>query len=89
MFRHLGCDPSMTWKVRHMFLHVGHLECVISRPQMSVKSGSYQKLKDIAMDNTWKKFGAFIRNVHIHFIFWHKLPDYNWQLHFRWIQRSN
>jgi hypothetical protein len=38
-------------------------------------SGSYQKWKPEAMGSMWGKFGAFVRNVHIHLKFDIKLPD--------------
>ena len=39
-------------------------------------SGAYQKWKAKAMGGMWKKFGAFVRNVHIHLKSCAKLPDY-------------
>ena len=38
--------------------------------------GSYQKLKAKYLTSTWKKFGAFVRCVHINAKFDLKLPYY-------------
>ena len=40
-------------------------------------SGAYQKWKAKAMGGMWKKFGAFVRNVHSHLKSCDKLPDYS------------
>ena len=45
------------------------------RHNVSAGSGSYLKWKATVMDSMWGKFGAFVRNVHIHLKYGHKLPD--------------
>ncbi len=38
------------------------------RHEVKCESGTYQKLKAKVLESMWKKFGAFVRNVHIHLL---------------------
>ena len=64
-----------------IYVNIGFYMAAILKPQDECYDiigggGYYQKYKPKTMRSLWKKFDAFVRNVHIHPRFVIKLPDY-------------
>ena len=71
MFRHQDHDPKWLSSQdigRQVFYMMAIRKIQDGGHNVSGGRGTYQKWKTKAMSSMWKKFGAFVRNVHINLL---------------------